>query len=37
MGAGHAQRMTILCKNVFTAALADFSEYLWRKIPPQKI
>jgi len=35
--AGHAQRMTIPCKNVFITALADFSGYLWRKIPQQKI
>jgi len=35
--ADHAQRMTIPRKTVFTAALANFSGYLWQKIPPQKI
>jgi len=29
--------MTIPWKNVFTITLADFSEYLWWKIPPLKI
>jgi len=35
--AGHAQRMTNPCKNVFSAVLIDFGVYLLRKIPPQKI
>jgi len=32
-----AQCMTSPCKNIFITALADYSGYLWRKIPPQKV
>jgi len=35
--AGCGLHMTDPCKQVFTAALADFGVHLWRKVLPQKI